>query len=56
MNAATAVAALYVIIIYLAEMNGLAVNNHESKYITSKYGYAHLLCKAGDGLPDFKKD
>lgn len=53
-NATTALAALYVLIFYLAEITGIEVENYNSKYIDSDYCCPHLICEPPKKLPDFE--
>lgn len=54
-NATTAIAALYVLILYLAELTGIQFNGHESKYIDSDYVLGGILFGPFKKLPDFEE-
>lgn len=54
-NAATAISALYILILYLAELSGITIYNFQSEYIDSKYGLCYLICNNNQKLPDFQK-
>ena len=54
-NVTTAIAALYILIFYLAEITETKFDNHISKYIDSDYSDPHLLCSPLKKLPDFEK-
>lgn len=53
-NATTAIAALYILIFYLAEITSTDFDNYLSKYIDSDYSDPHLLCNPNKKLPDFE--
>lgn len=54
-NATTAIAALYVLILYLAELTGIQFNGHESKYLDSDYVMGGILLGPFKKLPDFEE-
>jgi len=55
-NAVRAMAALYVLIFYLAEIAELEFDNYNSKYISSEYGNPLFLCAPNKKLPDFEEN
>lgn len=54
-NATTAIAALYVLILYLAKITGIHFSEHESKYIDSDYVEGGILFGPSKRLPDFEE-
>ena len=54
-NATTAISALYVLILYLAELTGIKFNGHESKYLDSDYVLGGILFGPFKKLPDFEE-
>lgn len=55
-NAVNALAALYILIFYLAKIFNLDFDNRASSYITSKYSYEIMLFRAPKELPDFEEE
>ncbi len=53
-NATTALAALYILIFYLAKISGIEFDDYDSKYIDSDYCCPHLICEPPKKLPDFE--
>lgn len=52
-NALNAIAALYILIFYLAKIENFDFRGTDSQYIYSKYAGQLLACKAPEDLPDF---
>ncbi len=53
-NAVYALSALYILIFYLAKMNGIDFNSVESVYISSEYSRALFCCAPSTQLPDYE--
>ena len=52
-NAVTALSALYILILYLAQITNIDFSNTPSSYISSQYENVYLLCSPSVNLPDF---
>lgn len=55
-NAANALSALYILIMYLGQTTGLEYKRFRSNYICSQYIYGYLLVGPSAKLPDFADD
>ena len=56
LNAVLALAALYVLILYLAKTLGYEIDDYKSEYITSEYASGFLIADSGVNLPDFENE
>lgn len=54
-NAVYALAALYILILYLAQMKKIHINDSDSTYIISEYSSKYLVCSPSRQLPDFEQ-
>jgi hypothetical protein len=50
-----ALAALYILILYLAQMKKIHINDSDSTYIISEYSSKYLVCSPSRQLPDFEQ-
>lgn len=55
-NAVTALAALYILILYLAQITGIEFQGSNSKYIDSDYIQSGILLGRFGNLPDFEEN
>lgn len=55
LNAVTALAALYILIFYLAKITDIKFNNYVSKYFDSEYEDVYVLFGPTNMLPDFEE-
>ena len=55
-NATYAIAALYILIFYLAKITNLEIMDNKNQYIYSGYAHAVLSCLPPENLPDFEDD
>lgn len=53
-NAVQALAALYILIFYLAKSSGITFYDTEAKYIFSNYSHQYIVCAPPTVLPDFE--
>lgn len=56
LNAVSALAALYILIFYLANITQIGFDNNASSYIVSDYSDVHLSWGSSVKLPDFEKE
>lgn len=54
-HAVTSIAALYILIFYLAKIENITFHDYESKYIDSDYCCGYLLISPSESLPGFEK-
>ncbi|MDO4835336.1 MAG: hypothetical protein Q4B07_02615 [Clostridia bacterium] len=52
-NAATSLAALYILILYFGELTNEQIRDANNNYIVSDYSYKHLVIAPSAKLPDF---
>lgn len=55
-NAVNSMAALYILIFYLAEISGITFDDMDSEYINSEYSHPIYCAKPSKKLPDFEGD
>ena len=55
-NAVQALAALYILIMYLSKISGHDIDDYHSDYITSQYASGFLVAQAATHLPDFESE